>query len=516
MKFLLSLITTGVMLLLVGCNETTSSMNNVDSGTSNASKAMLSVMLTDAPSDDVEAVISTINKIEFVGDDHSVTVFDGSATVNLMELSSIYELLTINSVEPGDYDRVRIKFGDVTLVTEDSEGDTEETSVSLVSASTEVLIDHGLLIEGGEVLSLKIDFDIDKTLAMMQEVNGELVIKPVLFVDIERDLLRNKVTRIHGRVDVIDNDGYRLCDIQLVSAAASDVRHFNACIDVDLDNETTFFGEQGLPINQHMVELGDAVTTVGFLDHRIAALPAIPPGHLPPPGACRIWHLNLPPGLQPPPEHCAELAGEETPPNTVLVDDQGVPIDDVFGLDALVVEVGELGTYQRLRGEAVTSVVNQQFELDVEHGLETENSLLAQLFNETRIFSTDGIERDPTVIQPGTQLELDGVLVLSNSEPDVIRAAFIQVSLDEILEMKLSGTVLIVDDSDQSLSLSTDTGDRCVNAEKADIFEVIVDEGQLVTRKIALSELEPDQAIDVFGFEDIDGCFNADTIIAEG
>lgn len=33
----------------------------------------------------------------------------------------------------------------------------------------------------------------------------------------------------------------------------------------------------------------------------------IPPGHLPPPGACRLWFIDRPPGHQPPPGPCAQL-----------------------------------------------------------------------------------------------------------------------------------------------------------------------------------------------------------------
>jgi hypothetical protein len=34
----------------------------------------------------------------------------------------------------------------------------------------------------------------------------------------------------------------------------------------------------------------------------------IPPGHLPPPGQCRIWYPGVPPGRQPPPGPCGQLA----------------------------------------------------------------------------------------------------------------------------------------------------------------------------------------------------------------
>ena len=44
----------------------------------------------------------------------------------------------------------------------------------------------------------------------------------------------------------------------------------------------------------------------------------IPPGHLPPPGKCRIWFPGQPPGHQPPPGHCSRLR-QELPAGAWLV-----------------------------------------------------------------------------------------------------------------------------------------------------------------------------------------------------
>lgn len=44
----------------------------------------------------------------------------------------------------------------------------------------------------------------------------------------------------------------------------------------------------------------------------------IPKGHLPPPGACRIWWAGVEPGQQPPPGDCHELA-QRVPPGAWLV-----------------------------------------------------------------------------------------------------------------------------------------------------------------------------------------------------
>ena len=44
----------------------------------------------------------------------------------------------------------------------------------------------------------------------------------------------------------------------------------------------------------------------------------IPPGHLPPPGACRVWFRDRPPGHQPPPGPCHKLR-HRVPRGAVLV-----------------------------------------------------------------------------------------------------------------------------------------------------------------------------------------------------
>jgi hypothetical protein len=44
----------------------------------------------------------------------------------------------------------------------------------------------------------------------------------------------------------------------------------------------------------------------------------IPPGHMPPPGECRVWYPDLPPGKQPPPGECRKLE-RSVPRGAVLV-----------------------------------------------------------------------------------------------------------------------------------------------------------------------------------------------------
>lgn len=44
----------------------------------------------------------------------------------------------------------------------------------------------------------------------------------------------------------------------------------------------------------------------------------IPPGHLPPPGMCRVWFPGRPPGHQPRPTSCAEARHDAPPGSWVL------------------------------------------------------------------------------------------------------------------------------------------------------------------------------------------------------
>jgi hypothetical protein len=155
------------------------------------------------------------------------------------------------------------------------------------------------------------------------------------------------------------------------------------------------------------------------------------------------------------------------------------------------------------------------FGLDAGQGFAADTVVTTQLFESTPIVTRRGGYLDRTVIQDGTDMTVDGVLSLSNEDPDLLRAALLIVDLDEEAEDLLRGVVADVDPDAGTLLLTVDGVERCVDAGEADIFVVESDEDQFISERAELADLIPGQRADVFGQDRFDGCFDAETIIAD-
>lgn len=63
-------------------------------------------------------------------------------------------------------------------------------------------------------------------------------------------------------------------------------------------------GRDGVSLDPDPIVIVPGDTAGGPRRTRSAEAYGIPPGHHPPPGACRIWFPGRPPGQQPPPTSC--------------------------------------------------------------------------------------------------------------------------------------------------------------------------------------------------------------------
>ena len=150
-----------------------------------------------------------------------------------------------------------------------------------------------------------------------------------------------------------------------------------------------------------------------------------------------------------------------------------------------------------------------------DEGIETEGALLALFQEGTRVFDKQGMALEPSAIAPDVRGYFEGRLVLSDTDPDVLRTALIILDLVPLGDEVLRGEIATL--NDRGFLLMTGSGDRCVELDDdAEIFLISPDEGDGIrSERGTPGDLAAGQSVDVYGDEESDGCFEAETIIVD-
>ena len=461
--------------------------------------ATVGIALTDAPTRDVDQALATITSIELLGEGGSVVLFSGVETIDLLRLADYSELFAVNDQVPaGTYNKIRLQLSNLELVKLNDDGTVDETIIAKLVANGKIdLNPQGpFYVAAGETLVITVDFDMQKSLKITETGNGKVIVRPVIFVNIANGLPAPGLTRIHGQIAAVDDTGeIRLCQTALISSSDQDRRHGDAdrCVRVSTDFATGIFGEDGLPQEYSQLAVGDEATIVGRLRPRDSE------------------------DENDQDEDSRKSKGSDSDEDN---DDEGSDQDgDRFAVDAYIIEEGPLGTFRRLAGIVTTPVdpATDRFDIDLApgRGIVTDGPLAAQLYPKSRIFSADGFELSRLDLETGTRAILDSVLAISSASEDVLRTALVVLDTDlGTGEILLDGAVLDVDVGAQRLTMSTATGDRCVDTRLADIFLVDDSGGSLDSTRGSLADLQPGQTINVFGTEGVGGCLVASTLLA--
>jgi len=461
--------------------------------------ATVAVVITDASINDYDKALATITSIELLGDSGHVQIFSGSETVDFLQLSDFVELFVVDgNVPPGDYDKIRLRLSNMTLVNVVDGGDDIETHVDLVANGKVDLNPQGTFtLLPGQVVFISIDFDLEKSLKLTETGKGSIKLRPVIFVEIgTTPAFKDGLARVHGVVDGIADDlaSFRMCMTQLISrfppGDGASIDGF--CLTVRLDEKTGLFAKDGSPMMASELSIGQELTVVGIL------------------------------GL-----------GDGGPMPTPLPEDSSDDGDDVdaFAMDAIVVEAGPLGTWIRLRGQLKSPVDDKTgfFGLFVfpEQGFPDDTVLTTQVFPKTRIYRIDdsGL-REITAAELMTEdhAVLDGVLipadVSTDQDDDVLRSALMLTTPASTTPPEaevIKGKILTIDAEAQSLMVATEEGDRCVSTDDETlIFEVFLIDKVFESVKVMLGDLSEGSGVGIYGVDDGVNCFAADLIIAEG
>ena len=449
------------------------------------------VFITDSPSDRFDKILVQVTQVALLGSGPAVTVFDGDITVDLRQLENNGELLSLSdNVPPGTYSKVRLYVDDIVLVDVDTDGKTilEEIHPKIPANGKIELNPRGpLSVAAGETLLLQIDIDAEKSLKYHETGNGEWRFRPVIFVESGDHDDFGRLTRIYGRIDEIDSEelDFRLCQTELLSDDddRDDYDEDEHCIEISVKEDTGLFGETGDPIEFGALMDGDFATVAGLVQNDDDDLTDMD----------------------------EDSDGD---------DDSDSDSDDApFEIDAVVVMQGDKGTFQPYKGRVNEglNVDTGEFtiDLDPDQGIEPGGALLSLFQDGTRVFDKRGMPLEPGAIAPDVRGHFEGRLVLSDADPDVLKTALIVLDLspsgDEVLRGEISTP------NDGGFSLITNMGDRCVATDDdTEVFLILPDDGNGIrSERGMLGDLAIGQSVDVYGEEENDGCFEAETIIVD-
>ena len=191
--------------------------------------------------------------------------------------------------------------------------------------------------------------------------------------------------------------------------------------------------------------------------------------------------------------------------------------DCPVGLDAEVVEFGD---FLSLKGTAFGEPDPDTFDFEVAggQGIVEGSVLAAELQAGAKVFSRRGVELAPGDIQDGLGARLDGVLLVRESDPDLLRTALVILDLaPDGLHVRIEGTVdSILGDGKFEIIEEGETGATCVATTEKTFFFLVTDgNGGFTSTEKTFDEVEEGRAVEIYGEPGPGGCFAAKVVLIE-
>lgn len=478
------------------------------SGSSNSGS--VGIVLTDGPTADFAEVNVTITEIKLMADDEhdgngDVVLFQGEQTVDLLNLTDFSTVFALNTNVPaGKYEKIRLQLKQphgIELVKKDALGNVIDTIYPKMSGNGKLDLNprHDFYVLPNQALYLQVDIDADKSLHVVKTGNGGYRFRPVVFVDIIGQQFSGKLVRQFGYVRNLDtiNNRFKLCDSPLASVdptttgsesttAVKSMHVMEGCLTV-MAGSASVFSESGEPMDLSGLVNNQMLTAIGFIRHNDE----------------NEAEDNL--GEE---DNEENNGSTESPDRSSHHED-----DDDIRLLAEVLEVGSEGSFAVVDG---TIASEPQTEADAfALTLPDSTEISAQLQMGTKVFSRSGERLDYQAINMGLTASVDGVYSALNSS--ILNSALVVVDTAMAATMeKISGQVLAVDTLNRIITISTGTGEQMIRVGDTTNIFLLEDNGSgALSSAIDITAIPANAVIDVYGHANIDGYFDADTIIVE-
>jgi hypothetical protein len=194
---------------------------------------------------------------KFEDSPNKIVVFEGSETVDLIDLQGVNRLISLAEAPAGKYTKIRISFENPVLVLT-SDPNTELTNIQ-VTANGHLFISQMFELPEGQESVLQIDFG---GLHLVELGNGNFVLTPQLQVNLAVGVV--EATTVAGEIVAIDTE----IDVITILTEGGDeivVDYIAALIFLPEDTDTANGSEGDLAIGQ-MVEATGSLFPDGILE----------------------------------------------------------------------------------------------------------------------------------------------------------------------------------------------------------------------------------------------------------
>lgn len=492
---LLAILTVTLALAVAGCGNSSSSGAGGDSATAPA-VGTTALLIGDNPPVDVDGFTVTIEKASLLGDGDPVVIFEGERTVDLLDHMDLEFLLGMDEVPAGTYEKVRLEIRDAEI----SPNPMGYPVFVPGNGKLDLNPQGEFTIAAGELTTIRIDFDVSRSVHVVLTGNQRFIVRPVAFVDIEgegRDPIA--ISDLTGTV-VLDDPAGDSVDVELDLGAGT--------ITVEPAVDALVYDEDLLLVDFASIEEGDRVLLRGMFagDGTLVASVVML-------GDPLRMRGELPAGTADPtfdfePDLGAPLSGTTI---TALATDARAWIEDGDEIDPTSLPAGSRArvtgryftTESLLRAAlldlettevegTIVSVdlvtVPPRFVLEDDMAVQTEYA-----FDDTTEFPISGGGTvPPEFLRPGL-----GAMVQVAGLLDGLPRAW-KVRLDPI---EFSGEVVSVDTVTRIVELSPAPGDPNVLLDIRDDARILRIDGATET-EIGLAEVMPGDTIEAFGLLD--------------
>lgn len=482
---------------LLGCGDGTSEDSPASSNTANNGTGSVAVLMTDAPIDEFDQFWLTVTEISLLSDGGKVSIFSGSERLDLLDLNSHADLLSLaDNIPAGTYHKIRMRVSNPLLVRLHDDGTVAEEIIPKMSGNGKLDLKPSseLVVVPGEMLALQIDLDANKSIHLIQQGNGTYRFRPVVFIDVISDKVSGKLVRVAGIIDEVEHDHFKLCRTGMRVESHDDEHDTDSSHQSDHDAEDDSEHESEHHESHSNDDDHARCVTVNRSDDTA------------------YFNAN----------------GEVLDPVTLI---EGAPAtvlgyfrartNHSISLDAQVVEFGPVDIFQQYPGiiEALPSANNTLAKNSFTLRDSSDHLLTVSFDDASKFFAMNGELLSVADLKLGSRVKVDGVL---HSADSMIKAAAIFIDTKAPVTnvtVQLSGTIALLY-SDMSGFEIVDESQLITNicvrvSAQSNIYLLTLIDGSFNSEAVGIAALHTSQHVEVYGaFDESSGCFIADNILA--